>query len=415
MYSPLLPMQVISPFYGVRPGRHLVDELMQKQFDEVLIARGGEFSEDELIEWARRQLLEQDYEHPGLKHFLKVGLAYRRLIEKGEFIRDDRPNFYLIGVEWEDQWLYGLVGAVHYSQYWNGRVKRHEDTLRSSEEELVRITKAIDFNFNPVMLTYPDHQDIDSCIEEVSLRKADYTYYGPNSLRHEMWVIDDDEKIETLRRGLTEIDEFYVADGHHRLESGSIVARERKEEGDTPSEAPHAYFTSIFFGGSQLRVYEFNRLVKDLNGLSVSDFLKALERAFYVEPSEDEFRPGRRHDFGLYIDHKWYRLRYKDATLVEDDPVQNLDVSVLRHEVLGKILGIEDFRDSTKLTFLDGVHGITELIEQVDSGKMAVAFTLCPPKLEDMIDIARHHEAMPPKATCIEPKLKSGMISRLLS
>ena len=308
-----------------------------------------------------------------------------------------------------------MIGAVDFHDYWDGNVKKHEYTLEANEAELVEITEAIDFNFNPIMLTYPDHQDMDRIVEEIALKPTDYQYVNSDNIAHKFWVVNDSEKINQIQNVFGEIPCTYIADGHHRTESGSIVAKRRNETGTNPATAPHNYFLGIHFPASQLRLYEFNRLVKDLGGMTKGAFFSTLEKKFEIVNQAKTYIPKEKFHFGLYFDHKWYELKYRDATKIGDDPVDNLDVSVLRKEIMTGVLGITNFRSSEQVSFLEGVKGIDELVEKVDSGAFKLAFTLFPVEVEEIFSIANHKEAMPPKATCIEPKLKSGMISRLLS
>lgn len=407
-------MTKVKPFRGVRPEKELVQDLMFQQFDHVILERSGDISIDEID--ARAEKLGFDLQtEPQLEYFLKVGIGYRKMLKERVLHRDEKPCYYIFGVNWQNHWLYGIAGAVHYSDYWDDRVKKHESTIQENEQELVKITEAVDFNFSPIMLTYPDYKPLDALVEGVVRQKESYSFLNSDAVEHKLWVIDDAERVEEIEKHFANIPYTYIADGHHRIESGSIVAKKRNERGISPAEAPHNYFVAVHFPSSQLRVYEFNRLLKDLGIYSPAEFLEQLKDHFDVDPSKEPVRPEEKYHFGLYLDKNWYKLRYKHATLLGDDPVDKLDVSVLRKEIMTRLLGIIDFRTTKRISYIEGVRGIDKLTHLVDKGEYAAAFTLYHTQVEELFAIADLHEVMPPKATCIEPKLKSGMISRLLS
>jgi len=392
----------------------MVQDLMLHQFDHVILEKAGDISIEEID--ARAEKLGFDlHTDPQLEYFLKVGIGYRKLVNGKKLIRDGKPAYYLFGINWDNHWLYGLVGAVHYSDYWNGTVKKHESTIHDNEQELVKITEAIDFNFNPITLTYPDFGPLDEVIEEVVRNEASYTFYNAQAIEHKLWAIDQPERMSAIEKHFEAVPNTYIADGHHRIESGSIVAKTRNERGNSPAEAPHNYFIAIHFASSQLRMYEFNRLLKDLGIYTPQEFLEQIGVHFTIEESNEPVRPRQKFEYGLYLEKQWYRLRYNQATYLGDDPIDNLDVSVLRKEIMTRLLGIIDFRTTKRISYVEGVKGIDKLEHLVDKGEYAAAFTLYQTQVEELFQIADRHEVMPPKATCIEPKLKSGMISRLLS
>lgn len=407
-------MTKVKPFRGVRPEKELVQDLMFHQFDHVILEKSGDISVEEVD--ARAEKLGFDLQtEPQLEYFLKVGIGYRKMLKNQMLHRDAKSCFYLFGVNWQNHWLYGIAGAVHYSDYWDDKVKKHESTLQENEQELVKITEAIDFNFNPIMLTYPDYKPLDLMVEDIVSHKESYSFLNIDAVEHKLWVIEDETKVKEIEAHFGNIPHTYIADGHHRIESGSIVAKKRNEKGQSPSEAPHNYFVAIHFPSSQLRVYEFNRLLKDLGIYTPSEFVDQLRDHFEVEASSEPILPKEKFHFGLYVEQKWYKLVYKHATLLGEDPVDNLDVSVLRKEIMTRLLGIIDFRTSKRISYIEGVRGIDKLVSLVDKGEYAAAFTLYHTQIDELFAIADLHEVMPPKATCIEPKLKSGMISRLLS
>jgi uncharacterized protein (DUF1015 family) len=318
-------------------------------------------------------------------------------------------------VNWDGQWIHGLVGAVHYADYWSGHVRKHEETLEANEMELVKITEAIDFNFNPIMLAYPDHPRIHHLVEEVSMQWETYHYFNNEQVEHKLWVIRDPEVIAGIGQAFGEVQATYIADGHHRIASGAQVARLRSEKAGAPEHSPHNYFIGVHFPASQIKLYEFNRLVKDLGPYSTEGYMHLLANKFALTRLDGPYQPLSKFSYGMYLDGGWYRLDYLHAHDLENDPFARLDVVVLRREVITGILGVSNMRTSDKMGFVEGVRGVGPLVQAVDSGGYRVAFTLCPASIEEIFAISNHGETMPPKATCIEPKLKSGMISRLLS
>jgi uncharacterized protein (DUF1015 family) len=407
-------MAKVKPFRGILPHPDLVSDLMFNQFDHVILEKEKEITEEEIRFRAKSLGYNIDSE-PQLEYFLKVGIGYRNLLEKKRLVADKYPCYYLVGINWEGHWLYGLVGAVHYQDYWEGKVKKHEDTIEANENELVKITESIDFNFNPIMLAYPDHKPIDDLVERIVLRNETYKFFNDENVEHKLWKVSDAETIKFLEEEFKQVQATYIADGHHRIESGSIVAKKRNEIGATPFEAPHNYFIAIHFPSSQLRVYEFNRLIKDLGPYTESEFINQVSHHFEVIKSDSEVRPTEKFEYGMYLNKQWYKLFYKNIEYIGSNPVNSLDVSVLRKEIITGILGITNPRATTRVSYYDGVRGVAKLVSLIDKGDYQVAFTVCPAKIEEMYEIADNQMSMPPKATCIEPKLKSGMISRLLS
>ncbi|MCB0737630.1 MAG: DUF1015 domain-containing protein [Bacteroidetes bacterium] len=403
-------MSKFKPFKGIRPAPHLINEMLHAQFDHVIERHASQISDEEIINWAALKGFSQSDIDESLKYFLKIGIGFRELLAKGLLSEDQQECYYLIGINWYGQWVYGLIGAIGFEEYWTQKIKKHEDTLEENEAELKRITQAIDFNFNPVMLTYKDENAVNMAIEKIALSPFTHQFVSADGLEHCFWVVNSTENIEEIKAAFTNVEEYYIADGHHRIASGSLLAHEKLNEGGN-----YTSFISMVISASQLQMYEFNRVVKDLNGLTDLEFFEKLEGFFEINEKSEPIRPSIKFEYGMYFNQKWYHLKVKDATQIEPYPLKQLDVSVLRHFVLTPILGIINVRKSDRIAFLDGSKGIEMLIRMVDRGEMKVGFTLCPPSVDELINVANHQEVMPPKATCIEPKLKSGIISRLLS
>lgn len=410
-------MSKFLPFKGVRPNPSLLPELVQSQFDQVIYNETRyDFTKEQIAEECLKKGFDESISDD-LKYFVHIGMGFKKLIEKSYFSIDKKPSYYMFGVNWYGEWLYGLVGAVHYNEYWSGTIKKHEHTLEHNEAELVKITNAIDFNFNPIFLTYDGKPLINAFIEREAQEKEAYKYLNSNGLEHRMWVIDSDEKVEELRQLFKSVDVAYIADGHHRIESGSIIAKERNHKSkEVDNNAPHNYFISTYFSTQHLKMFEFNRMLSSFNGVDEEDFWSRLHNLYNViKVGNQPVRPNEKRTFGMYYKKTWYKLYLKELDFLDDDPVMNLDVSILKYRLLKPIFGLDNFRNNKIINYADGTRPIQELIDKVDHGEMKIAFTLCPPDVNEMITIADLELTMPPKATCMEPKIKSGLIARLLS
>lgn len=309
---------------------------------------------------------------------------------------------------------YGLVGAASVDDYLNGVIKKHELTRPDKEKDRMVHVKVNNANMEPVFFTYPAVDDIDAIVRNtVESKDPEYDFMADDGFGHHFWVIDDDATISKLEELFkTKVPYTYVADGHHRTAAAALVGKEKRDNNPNHTgDEPYNYFLAVHFPDNQLQIIDYNRVIKDLNGMSPEDLLEKLQIDFNVkEKGKDSYKPGELHEFSMYLDGKWYQLEAKDHTYSNNDPIGVLDVTILSKHVLAKHFNIEDLRRSTRIEFVGGIRGLGELKRRVDSGDMAVAFALYPVSMKQLIDIADSGEIMPPKTTWFEPKLRSGLV-----
>jgi uncharacterized protein (DUF1015 family) len=312
----------------------------------------------------------------------------------------------------EGRTQYGLAMCCHFDDYRTGAIKKHELTRPDKEEDRMIHVRNQRANLEPVFFAYPDNAQIDAIVSDVIRREPDTDFTADDGFRHQLWVIRDAKVNAAITALFKEIPALYVADGHHRTAAAARVGEEcmRQNPHHTGNEE-YCYFLAVTFPASQLRIIDYNRVVKDLNGLTAAQFIERLQEDFEVECHHaDTYRPQRLHDFSMYLEGAWYSLRAKPGTYDDNDPIGTLDVTVLSNRVLDKLLGITDLRTSRRIDFVGGIRGLGELKRRVDSGEMKVAFALYPVSMAQLINIADTGNIMPPKTTWFEPKLRSGVV-----
>ncbi len=308
---------------------------------------------------------------------------------------------------------YGIVACAAVEDYLNDVIKKHELTRPDKEEDRMNHIRVTNFNAEPVFFAYPDHAGLDAIVEQVVAGEAEYDFVTDDEVGHHFWLISDPDQISRVVEIFDrEIPFTYVADGHHRTAAAALVGQERKKANpDHKGNEEYNFFLAVHFPESQLTIIDYNRVVKDLNGLSPEDFLKELEKGFVIEEKGAEiFKPDSLHQFSMYLGKSWYSLTARPGTYDDDDPIGCLDVTVLSDLVLGPVLDITDLRKSRRIDFVGGIRGLKELSDRVDSGEMAVAFALYPVTMKQLMDIADNGMIMPPKTTWFEPKLRSGLV-----
>jgi uncharacterized protein (DUF1015 family) len=336
-----------------------------------------------------------------------------RLIEKGYFVQDNSEMLYVYGQTMFGKTQYGIVGCAAVEDYLNDVIRKHELTRPDKEEDRMNHIRVTGFNAEPVFFAYPDHAELDGIVAQVVAGQAAYDFTTPDGVGHHFWLVSDQGQIARIIEIFeTDIPYTYVADGHHRTAAAALVGQERRKNNpDHNGSEEYNYFLAVHFPASQLTIIDYNRVVKDLNGLSTKEFLKELEAGFEVEAKGAEiYKPGQLHDFSMYLEGKWYALRARPGTFNDDDPIGCLDVTVLSEQVLGPLLNITDLRKSLRIDFVGGIRGLKELRDRVDSGEMAVAFALYPVTMKQLMNIADNGMIMPPKTTWFEPKLRSGLV-----
>ena len=409
-------MAIVKPFRGVRPPKEYVAQVASKPYDVLnseearTEAAGNEKSLYHIIK------PEIDFE-PGTdehdpKVYEKAVENFRKFQENGWLVQDSKPCYYIYAQTMDGRTQYGFVVAASVDDYMNGRIKKHELTRRDKEEDRMKHVRNNRANVEPVFFTFPDNDSLEQILKQETAKEPTYDFVADDGFGHTFWVIDSDETIAKISSLFADIPNMYIADGHHRSAAAALVGAEmaKNNPNHTGSEE-YNYFLAVCFPSSHLKVMDYNRVVKDLNGLTTDEFLRRLEENFVVELKGSEiFKPGRLHEFSLYIDGKWYSLTAKPGTYNDADPIGVLDVTISSDLILRDILGITDLRSDKRIDFVGGLRGLGELKRRVDSGEMRMALALYPVTMQQIIDIADSGNIMPPKTTWFEPKLRSGII-----
>ena len=406
-------MERIKPFAAIRPPNELVEEVASIPYDVLNSAEAkAEASEKSLLHITRPEI---DFEPMVDEHseeaYGKAVENFRDWQEKGWLVQDNKPCYYIYAQTMNGKTQYGLVLCAHTDDYSEGRIKKHELTRKDKEDDRMIHVRIQNANIEPVFFSYPDNSEIDAIVARYTAGKPEYDFTAEDGFGHRFWVIDDDSTIDRITEIFRDIPAFYVADGHHRTAAAARVGAEKKAGNpEHTGEEEYNYFMAVAFPESQLTIIDYNRVVKDLNGLSPDEFLKALEKDFAVtEKGKDIYKPDHLHNFSMYLGGKWYSLEAKEGRYDDTDPIGVLDVTILSSLVLDKLLGIKDLRTDKRIDFVGGIRGLGELAARVDSGEMAVAFALYPVSMKQLVDIADSGNIMPPKTTWFEPKLRSGL------
>lgn len=350
--------------------------------------------------------------------YQKAAENFRMFQEKGWLVQDDKPCYYIYAQTMNGKTQYGLVVGAYVPDYMNGTIKKHELTRRDKEDDRMKHVRINDANIEPVFFAYPENKELDAVVAKYTAREPEYDFIAPgDGFGHTFWVIDQDEDIATVTRVFGEMPALYIADGHHRSAAAARVGAEKAEENPNHrGDEEYNYFMAVCFPDNQLTIIDYNRVVKDLNGLTAAQFLEAVARHFDVdEKGETVYRPAALHNFSLYLEGKWYSLTAKPGTYDDNDPIGVLDVTISSTLILDEILGIKDLRSDKRIDFVGGIRGLEELKRRVDSGKMKLALALYPVSMKQLMDIADTGNIMPPKTTWFEPKLRSGLVIHKLS
>ena len=410
-------MATIKPFKGLRPPYDLVERVESRPYDvlnsEEARAEAGD-NEMSLYHIIKPEI---DFE-PGASEYdtrvyKQAADNFRKFQEKGWLVQDDKEQYYIYAQTMNGKTQYGLVVGAFVNDYMNGVIKKHELTRRDKEEDRMKHVRVCDANIEPVFFAYPDNSVLDELINRYAATAPVYDFIAPiDGFRHQFWTISDDKDIATITEEFRKMPALYIADGHHRSAAAALVGAEKaKQNPQHVGNEEYNYFMAVCFQASQLTILDYNRVVKDLNGMSSEEFLKALEADFIVKcEGVDEYKPQHLHEFSLYLDGKWYSLEAKEGTYDGTDPIGVLDVDISSRLILDKLLGITDLRSDKRIDFVGGLRGLGELKRRVDSGEMRVALALYPVTMQQIMDIADSGKIMPPKATWFEPKLRSGLV-----
>ena len=415
-------MVIVRPFKGLRPWKEIVKKLASRPYDVMNSeeareeAKGNEYS---LLHVTKAEIdLPVGTDEHSQAVYDKVVENFKAFQDKGWLVQDAEPRIYIYGQTMGDRTQYGFVACTSIDDYFNENIKKHELTRKEKEDDRMVHVNITDANVEPVFFAYPAQAELDGIIENiVKNQEPEYDFVADDGFWHHFWVIEDKALIQKIQDLFAKVPALYVADGHHRTAAAARVWLERrKEHPDYTWDEEFNYFMAVIFPDNQLKIMDYNRVVKDLNGLTSEELLAKLEKNFIVEEKwADEYRPNALHNFSMYLDGKWYSLTAKPGTFDDADPIGVLDVTILSNLVLDELLGIKDLRTDKRIDFVWGLRGLWELKRRVDNGEMKVAFALYPVSMKQLIDIADTGNIMPPKTTWFEPKLRSWLVIHKLS
>ncbi|KGN94557.1 DUF1015 domain-containing protein [Porphyromonas gulae] len=415
-------MAIIKPFKGVRPPKELVEQVASRPYDVLNSEEAREEAKGN--EKSLYHIIRPEIDFPVGKDehdadvYEKAAENFRMFQEKGWLVQDAKENYYVYAQTMNGKTQYGLVVGAYVEDYMNGVIKKHELTRRDKEEDRMKHVRVNDANIEPVFFAYPENKELDTIVKKYAARPAEYDFVAEfDGFGHHFWVIDEEADIKRITELFAAMPALYIADGHHRSAAAALVGAEKaKNNPNHRGDEEYNYFMAVCFPADQLTIIDYNRVVKDLNGLSDEEFLQRLSQHFDVEcKGTEEYRPTKLHNFSLYLDGKWYSLTAKAGTYDDNDPIGVLDVTISSNLILDEILGIKDLRSDKRIDFVGGIRGLGELKKRVDSGEMRVALALYPVSMKQLMDIADSGNIMPPKTTWFEPKLRSGLIIHKLS
>lgn len=414
-------MAKIKPFRGIRPPRELVEEVASRPYDVLnseearAEAAGNEKSLYHIIK-PEINFAPGTNEHDP-KVYDKAVEQFNLFQEKGWLVQDDTEKYYVYAQTMNGRTQYGLVVCANVEDYLNGVIKKHELPRRDKEEDRMKHVRINNANIEPVFFAYPDNAELDAIVAETVKGKPEYDFTAPDGFGHHFWLINDDNTIKRITELFAAIPYLYIADGHHRTAAAALVGAEKaRQNPHHRGDEEYNYFLAVCFPASQLHIIDYNRVVKDLNGLSEEEFLSKLTENFIVEKKGKEiYHPCALHNFSLYLGGEWYSLTAREGTYNDSDPIGVLDVTISSDLILRDILGIKDLRSDKRIDFIGGIRGLEELKRRVDNGEMKVALALYPVSMKQLMDIADSGNIMPPKTTWFEPKLRSGLVIHKLS
>lgn len=416
-------MATIRPFKGIRPPKDLVEKVESRPYDVLSSEEARVEAGDNEMSLYHIIKPEIDFSPETSEYDPKVyeqaANNFKKFQDKGWLVQDEKPSYYIYAQTMNGKTQYGLVVGAFVDDYLNGTIKKHELTRKDKEEDRMKHVRVNDANIEPVFFAYPDNKILDELINKyVKNHAPEYDFIAPiDGFGHQFWVISDANDIDVITKEFAKMPALYIADGHHRSAAAALVGAEKaKNNSNHKGDEEYNYFMAVCFQASQLTILDYNRVVKDLNGLTSAQFLEKLEQNFDVKKMGKEmYHPTGLHNFSLYLDGEWYSLTAKKGTYNDADPIGVLDVDISSRLILDEILGIKDLRTDKRIDFVGGIRGLNELKERVDSGEMKMALALYPVSMQQIMDIADSGKIMPPKATWFEPKLRSGLVIHKLS
>ncbi|MDH5649520.1 MAG: DUF1015 family protein [Gammaproteobacteria bacterium] len=412
-------MHLIRPFAGLRPAPEYAADVAAPPYDVLNTQEARERAEGK--PWSFLHISKPEIDLPestdpyAPEVYIKGKENFERMIAKGILKQDPWPCYYFYRLVMGTHTQTGLVAVASVPDYDSNRIRKHEFTRPDKEDDRVRQIDALGAQTGPVFLTYRHNEIVDGIAEQVTQGHPDVDVTADDGVRHSLWVVSDSEMVEKLSYEFDAMKCLYIADGHHRSAAASRVAKLRQEKNPNHTgDEPYNYFLSVIFPDNQMKILDYNRVIKDLNSLSEADFLTAIEKNFEIKNAVEKVKPVEAGEFGMYLSGKWFRLKIKPERVPTKDPVKRLDVSLLADNLIAPVLNITDPRRDKRIDFVGGIRGLEELERRVDSGEMAVAFSLYPTSLAQLMAVADAGEVMPPKSTWFEPKLADGLVSHVI-
>ena len=410
-------MARVKPFKGVRPPKSMIEEVASRPYDVLNseeARKEAEGNEKSLYHIIKPEIdFEPGTDEHDLKVYDKAVENFKMFQEKGWLVQDEKENYYIYAQTMDGRTQYGFVVGAWVEDYMEGRIKKHELTRRDKEEDRMKHVRCNNANIEPVFFAFPDNAVLEEIIRTVTAGEPEYDFVAPDDgFGHTFWVIEDEATIAKITEEFEKIPNLYIADGHHRSAAAALVGNEKKQNNPNHrGDEEYNYFLAVAFPASHLKIIDYNRVVRDLNGLTPAEFLEKIAVNFDVEKKGAEiYHPSALHNFALYLEGEWYSLTAKAGTYNDQDPIGVLDVTVSSDLILRDILGITDLRSDKRIDFVGGIRGLGELKRRVDSGEMKMALALYPVTMDQLINIADTGNIMPPKTTWFEPKLRSGLV-----
>jgi len=412
-------MPDIRPFKGLRPGQKYAEKVAAPPYDVLNSEEARELAKDDpysFLHVSKPEIdLPVDIDCYDERVYEKGVENLKKLMAEKVLIQDEEPCFYIYRQVMGDHEQSGIVAAASVENYNNGIIKIHEHTREDKEQDRAKHVDMLSANTGPVFLTYHAKKSIDALVEKIQKNAPLYDFTSSDGIKHTVWKVDDKDVIKKIIHEFGALDYLYVSDGHHRSAAASRVQKIRKEQNpDHTGNEEYNYFLTVIFPDDQMYIMDYNRVVKDLNGLSDDEFLKKISEKFEIEKQPVQYKPEIKHTFGMYIDGVWYKLTAKPGIFDKDDPVESLDVSILHKNIMEPLFGILNPRKDKRIDFVGGIRGLGELEKLVNSGKFKVAFAFYPTSIDDLMKVADSDNVMPPKSTWFEPKLRSGLITHLI-
>jgi len=411
-------MPLVQPFRGLRPVADKASDVVAPPYDVLNTAEARERVKGHPLSFLHISKPEIDLPEGtdpyAAEVYAKGAENLQTLINDNVLMRDEKACYYVYRLIMGGHEQTGLVVAASVADYDTNRIRKHEYTRPDKEDDRVRQIDALNAQTGPVFLTYRNNKVVEDMTKKISKTTPVYDLTADDGVQHTIWVVNDDEDIQTLTSTFDAMDCLYIADGHHRSASASRIAASRNKDSNETGKAAHDYFLSVIFPDNQMKILDYNRVIKDLNGLSEDELIAKIRNSFSIEAVEGLYKPQKSTEFSMYLNGKWYKLQANANLIPENDPVGALDISLLQNNLIEPLLGVSDPRRDKRIDFVGGIRGLQELEKRVDSGEMQVAFAIYPTSLSQLMDVADANEVMPPKSTWFEPKLADGLVSHVL-